>query len=95
MLAIQSCDPSTVPLKDAMKMLDTVEKYYGGHELTPTNAILGLTERLAQLAALMAVAQRKGLPVPSYVEAEVVASGDDSRAMSTVKRELTIDGTTR
>ena len=77
MLAIQSIEPSKARLGDVIKMLDTVEKYYGGHELTPTNAILGLTERLAQLAALMAVAQRKGLPVPS-IEA-VIVSENDSR----------------
>jgi len=74
---IDSIDPSTVPLKDAMKMLDTVEKYYGGHELAPANVAFGLVERLAQIASLLAVAQHRGLPVPKlepqYVEAKVVS----------------------
>ena len=83
MLAIQSLEPSKARLGDVIKMLDTVEKYYGGHELTPTNAILGLTERLAQLAALMAVAQRKGLPVPS-IEAVIVSESDSKPGKETL-----------
>jgi len=99
MLSIQACDPSKVPLKDAMKMLDTIEKYYGGHEIAPVNAIVSLADRLAQLAALLVVAKQRGLPVPdlppTYVEAEVVATSSEPGTMSTAREELTPDGTTR
>lgn len=88
-------DPQKMAVRDAVKLFEATEKYFGGHELQPVNAIFGLTERLAQIAALLAVAQRKGLPVPSYVEAEVVATSSESRELSTPKRELTPDGTTR
>jgi hypothetical protein len=95
MLAIQSCDPKTVPLKDAMKMLDTIEKYYGGHELQPTNALITVADRLAQVASLLAVAQARGLPVPRaeqpYIEAKVI----ENEVTSTALRDVTPDGTTR
>ena len=78
MLAIESCDPTTVPLKDAMKMLDTVEKYYGGHQLQPSSGGLALAERLAGIAALLAVARERGLPIQQAqlpaIEAQLVAT---------------------
>jgi hypothetical protein len=73
---IDSTDPKTVPLKDAMKMLDTVEKYYGGHELTPSNALLTVADRLSNIVAMLTVARERGLPVPAlpaaFVDAELV-----------------------
>lgn len=99
MLAIQACDPSTVPLKDAMKMLDTVEKYYGGHELQPSSVALNVADRLSQVVALLVEAKQRGLPVPalpeSFTDAEVVATRSESREMSTASAEITPDGTTR
>ena len=95
MLAIQSCDPVKVPLKDTMKMLDTVEKYYGGHEIPVGSALTTVADRLSQIAALMALAQRRGLPVPSFIDAEVVATASANVPTDNVRRDATPDGTTR
>jgi len=88
------------PLKDAMKMLEVTEKYYGGHELRPVDAIVGLADRLAQMAALLTIGQRRGLPVPTLeadtaIEAEVVATGPERVRSDNVVRDVTPDGTTR
>jgi hypothetical protein len=76
MLSIQACDPSKVPLKDAMKMLDTIEKYYGGHELASGTVALNVADRLSSIVALLVTAKQRGLPVPelpaSFIDAEVL-----------------------
>lgn len=99
MLAIESVDPKTVRLGDAMKMLDTAEKFYGGHEISPSSVALNVADRLAQVVALLVEAKQRGLPVPalpeSFTDAEVVATRSESREMSTASVELTPDGTTR
>ena len=94
LLAIESHDPKTVPLKDSMKMLDTVEKYYGGHEIQPSASILSVAERLATIASLLAVAQARGLPVNAparpFLEAKVLSEA----VTSTEQRSVSTDGTT-
>jgi hypothetical protein len=98
MLAIQACDPVKVPLKDTMKMLDTVEKYYGGHQIPVSDALLGLGDRLAQIVALLRLGQSRGLPVP-VIDAEIVSEPVATSAEITTRRdsvnERTPDGTTR
>ena len=88
-LAIAACDPAKVPLKDSMKMLETVEKFYGGHELAANVALTTVADRLSSIAALLAVARQRGLPVPAlpdYQEAEIVASSSEPEVTSTAAK---------
>mgnify|MGYP001417843249 CR=1 FL=1 len=92
MLAIAACDPNTVALKDAMKMLDVIEKYHGGHEIAAGHAITSLTDRLTGMVVLLAVARERGLPVPmlpaSFIDAEIVPSVATARRKRKVSTEV-------
>ena len=77
--AFEAIDPKTAPLRDVVRMLETSEKYFGGHAIAPGNASLELAERLAGISALLAVARERGLtpvatrtPTLDYVNAEKV-----------------------
>lgn len=69
-------DPAKMAVRDAVKLFEATEKYFGGHELPTNQQLVTVADRLSQVAALLAVAQRRGLPVPRveqpFVEAEVV-----------------------
>ncbi len=92
-------DPRTVPLRDVVRMFEATEKYFGGHELSPTNTLVTVADRLSQVAALLAVAQRRGLPVPRvdtpYLDAEVVATSAEKVQAPRSVNSATPDGTTR
>ena len=93
--SIAFIDPAAVPLRDVVRMFEATEKYFGGHELAPSNVTLGLVDRLAQIASLLAVAQHRGLPVPkvepSYVEAQIV---ETPKEMALDQRKDRAAGTT-
>ena len=99
MLAIQACDPVKVPLRDTMKMLDTVEKYYGNREIPPGNTAIGVAARLADIVAMLVVARERGLPVPplpaSFIEAELVATEPVKVLSDNIIDAVSHDGTTR
>lgn len=73
-------DPARTPVRDTIRLLEVVEKFHGGHELSTTHPVLALKDRLDAIAALMIEARRRGLLVPvlpdSFTDAEIVANGD-------------------
>ncbi len=60
--SIAAIDPLRTPLRDVVRLLDTTEKYFGNHEIPTGSPTLALAERLAGIAALLAVARERGLP---------------------------------
>jgi hypothetical protein len=68
-------DPAKMQTRDAVKLFEATEKYFGGHELTPSNALLTVADRLSNIVAMLTVARERGLPVPSipsFTDAEIV-----------------------
>lgn len=90
MLSMESIDPKTAPLKDVVRMLDTVEKYYGG-QIPAMHATLTLSDRLSGMVALLAVAAARGLPVPAlpqpYTEAQIVESDNKVESQAVASKD--------
>lgn len=83
-------DPARTQVRDTIRLLEVVEKFHGGHELSTTHPVLALKDRLASLVALLLVARERGLPVPalppSFTDAEIVANGDADPTLQPVNR---------
>ncbi len=69
---LAAVDPATVPLHHMVRAADTAEKYYGGHQIPADSPTLALAERLAGIAALLAVARERGLPITRTIDVKAL-----------------------
>ena len=104
---IEAIDPKTAPLKDVVRLLDTTEKYFGGHAVSAPGSSFSTVERLAAIGALFAIAQARGLPVPApslpFVDVEPILDSTPAlagRAAPSAPPDngspsVSVDGTTR